>query len=61
MNAVPIKSRAGIGLATGRDVAVADDLRDGIAVPERAQQSHQHAILRRSVGDIITAFELNAD
>src|SRR3569623_2676700 len=60
----PIEPGAGIGLAAGRDGAVADDMREvegGITLHERARNRGERDVLRIVVGPVVETFELDAD
>src|SRR3569832_2407992 len=59
----PIETGAGIGLTAGRDIAVADDMREvdgGITLHERARNRGERDVLRIVVGPNNTTFELDA-
>src|SRR6185437_15987640 len=59
--ALPFEPRAGIGLAAGRDVAVAGDVERAVTLGEGADERGQRAVLGLGVGDVVGALELDAD
>src|SRR4029434_8687575 len=58
---VPVERRAGIGLAVRRDVRMSGHVLDRIAASEGLEESREHRVLRALVGDVVGAFELDAD
>src|SRR5262249_26451580 len=57
----PVEGRARIGLAAWRDVAVTDHLGNGIAAAQSASKPRHRRVLRALVGDVVRAFQLDAD
>src|SRR3989441_8636200 len=57
----PVEARAGIGLATGRDVAVRGELAQRECSFQAVNQLDQALVLSVGEGGIVRAFELDAD
>jgi len=58
---LPVKIRAGVGLASGGNVAVTGDAFDRKGGAQREGQFVQHGILRVGEWHVVTAFQLDAD
>ncbi len=61
MKAHPVEMRAGIGLASGRNIFVAGDVGNRVAVGDRGRQNRQRCVLSIAKIIDIAAFELDAD
>jgi hypothetical protein len=58
---IPVEARTRIGLASGRDVGVADDVFNGIGTPQDADQPSQADVLDGSERLIVAPFELDTE
>lgn len=61
MEAKPVEMRAGIGLAPGRYIAVADDVGNRIAAADSFGKRRQHLVLHRHEPSLVAAFQFDAD
>src|SRR5213595_802291 len=61
LQARPVEARPRVLLAAGRDVLVAGDVRDRIALRDRGRQLRERLVLRGLEAVAFQAFELDAD
>src|ERR1044071_7357102 len=60
-DAAPGEAGAGIGLATGRDVAVRGEIAQRQRAAQPCDQRAERAVLRFLEGRVVSSFELDAD
>src|SRR5450631_155666 len=59
--ALPVEGRTRVGLAAGGDFAMAGNVADPVAAAQRPCKRREHHVLRIGIGNVVRAFELDAD